>query len=1112
MGVKVYDRASQAVVEVDPAVAAAGISEGKYAPAQPRVKVVRAGQTGEVDADMLPEARAHGWELSDDSGVAAERDRIEAYSTGGQLRGGAEALASGATLGLSSVALEAAGVDPAELAARREALGAAGTGLELLGAALPAVVTGGTSAAGSGAAAGRGLASRALAATPSGLLTRGAIRVERGLAGHASSRIVPAGARNFVEAAGQGVGEQLDENVLGDRDLNADLLNSGILGGVFGVGAGLGIEGLASVAAGTRQASIDGMRGVLGRMNAASGGEATKAVAEWASRKMDGLVDLGERNAIAQGLDEQTAGRLAGLARTDEGVADIARIERDWRTIEADAAVLVAERLPAVHAAMQEHARRVSNGASKEAYWKRLFPKTIEAQRAAVGMSDELGRNARGAIDALAANNRAASATYGGGAPFNGAMLKEADGIVAALERKLDAAGFDVDRASGAKRQSYASMMRRAAPAPATADDAAALFRDSDMVSDLVKPGRNLENFHGAFRGATADEVDAIAMGEIPTKNSTWRFEPVRVVYQPGEEGFPAVVLRDGNHRLAAARAAGAKRVMADVYYGDDVVRTPIRIDGVQAPTAPSMLDAAVGKAMAIDQYKRALGDLIDVNGGWGKLGHVAPEVRATNYELRKLYHAAKSHLERADVYDEAAEAQLRINGAYGAVADADDAFRDMTVGSGLSTLVDANKVVNIDKALKFVRAQGRIGGDVKVARLTDALDARIAYFDEVAKYVDMDDAAKAAQEKLRGDVKALKDDFARQAKDAAVLDDLRTARAVETQGSPSAFTAATTFAGMMGFSLGGPLGALGGFALAAMRQPYTSLKRYAAIRHALNKADVDLRDTVRKIVESPVTQQAGRALAVGGRAAARVARGVGRGARAAAVAAAGRAAVTEQDRRRDMALERAAMLAQSPAAIEKALAVPFYDLHEAAPGLAGVMQQRIQVAANYLSSKAPKVYRRPYSDAVLVDPVSAASFERALEAVTKPLEALRRFQTGRITGEAAEAIRIVYPALFADVQRQIQDELAKAAAEGRELPYDRRVQLGLYFSTPTDPSLQPAVAGEIQLAIGAQYDEGEAAEVMQPSGKAGTFENPGRTSRALQTTSERAGSWRTTA
>jgi hypothetical protein len=143
---------------------------------------------------------------------------------------------------------------------------------------------------------------------------------------------------------------------------------------------------------------------------------------------------------------------------------------------------------------------------------------------------------------------------------------------------------------------------------------------------------------------------------------------------------------------------------------------------------------------------------------------------------------------------------------------------------------------------------------------------------------------------------------------------------------------------------------------------------------------------------------------------------------------------------------------------------------------------------------------------------VSAASFERYLEAVVDPIAALERVSAGRLTAETAEAIRVVYPAIYADIQSRIVDELAAAADEGREIPYERRINLGMLFQTPTDPSLQASVGTEIQNSIGASLDEQDAATVMAAANKPSESRKAGKieaNTKALATSADHTATWR---
>jgi hypothetical protein len=954
MAVKVIDKASQKVVEVTAEQAQDLAMRGEVLLVDERVRVASGNRTGTVAREDLAAALGQGARLVDDA--EAQRLTIEREESGfaGNLQGGAEALAAGASLGLSTAALEAMGADPARMAARRKGLGAAGTGLEIAGAVAPALLTGGGSAAASGAsAAGRvGLAARIARATPAGALERVAARAGEGLASRGSSRIVSGGGRLFVEGAGGGVGTEIDEAVLGDRELAADqLAMAGLMGGALGVGAGGALTGLAKVTIGATKAPIKGMQKVLGRGNAASGGEATTEIAEAAvadSGQFNFMQRAMLKNSIAQGNDPEVARRVVEMTRTPEGREDILRLERDRPRIEREAAELLTEKVPAVHEGMRQ-ARRLANGESKAKFWDALGPRTPEQQVAAIGEVEQQVSRHRAAIETMREQN----GLYGG-AIYEPALIKRASDALVRFEKQM----FDTPVSNGRARSTHA--------------------------------------------------------------------------------------------------------------------------------------------AMAADQYKRELGEIIDEAGGWGRAAHVAPPVAAANKLLRERYSEVQKLLMNEEIFGGAAKAQARHNAAFVRMSDADAAYRDVTSGTGLGAVVNPDGSFNAFKAIKLVRAHGRTGGDVAVARLMDAMDARVAYFDEISKTVDVDDVGRAAITQVKSDVEVLRAEFSRQAIDAAKLDDLIEWRRTEGLNSPSLLTTGTSLAGMAGYAIGGPVGAVIGWGAMAARQPYTTLHRYAAVMQVLDGSDKRIGGLVDKIVETAT--RAGKASA---RYANKPSPSFGKlgavGARAA-----GTAAHTERTKKRETAITKSVEMLTDPGAIERALLVQMHSLYDVAPGVAAVVQARVAVAAKFLTSKMPKTYTRGTTK--MVDPVSAASYDRYLEAVIDPFAALERFEYGRMTPEAGEAIRVVYPALWSDLQARVADGLAERAAAGNEVDYNGRMQLGQLFGAPFDPSLKPGVGAALQSAA-------SVAPAPPPGSPPPTKPKPGKMTApepaTMVTAADRAADWK---
>jgi hypothetical protein len=79
------------------------------------------------------------------------------------------------------------------------------------------------------------------------------------------------------------------------------------------------------------------------------------------------------------------------------------------------------------------------------------------------------------------------------------------------------------------------------------------------QLSYLREGMRELTAISSAYAGATAAEVDLIATGQIRTKTGQ-AFEPIVISAEPGY-----LELTDGRHRMAAARAAGATRILARI-------------------------------------------------------------------------------------------------------------------------------------------------------------------------------------------------------------------------------------------------------------------------------------------------------------------------------------------------------------------------------------------------------------------------------------------------------------------------------------------------------------------------------------------------------------------
>lgn len=406
MGVRVHDKAAEATVELAPDEAAQRWLAGEVALADERVRVRKGDRTGAVSSRDLASAMAEGWSLSDDAEAEQLTIRREESDAASLALGLGERALAGATLGASSLVAEALGADPRRMRARAEATGGFGEAVELAGAIVPGLVSGGAGTAASAARGSRSLAGtlgRAVTA-PARAVSRAGAGVEAALAGRTGSTLVPMAGRGFVEGVGFDLGSQIDESVLGERELVAEqMLADSLLAGLVGAGAGFALPGIAKVGAGAARAPIRGMRRVLGRSRGVP--EAEAAVAN-AANSDDLLEQVLRTQARATGADEDAAGRLVAAMREDGGLVDDVLRNPEKVTQE------VATEVQRAWGLVGENADEVMGGAlaMREDALRRMIPREIDdvAPRASADLVERL----RFDVESMRLYNRDAPGTY----------------------------------------------------------------------------------------------------------------------------------------------------------------------------------------------------------------------------------------------------------------------------------------------------------------------------------------------------------------------------------------------------------------------------------------------------------------------------------------------------------------------------------------------------------------------------------------------------------------------------------------------------------------------------------------------------------------------------
>jgi hypothetical protein len=143
------------------------------------------------------------------------------------------------------------------------------------------------------------------------------------------------------------------------------------------------------------------------------------------------------------------------------------------------------------------------------------------------------------------------------------------------------------------------------------------------------------------------------------------------------------------------------------------------------------------------------------------------------------------------------------------------------------------------------------------------------------------------------------------------------------------------------------------------------------------------------------------------------------------------------------------------------------YVLDDHAPRTSQAMRAVQLRAAQHLVKNAPVPPQRtsnPNLGALTQqskpDPTALYEFSRRVAAIENPMSILDDLHRGTLSVAATEAVREVYPQLYAEMQSRVLEGLAGSK---ELLPYEHRIRLGVLFELPTDPTLRPEYIAAIQ-------------------------------------------------
>ncbi len=159
------------------------------------------------------------------------------------------------------------------------------------------------------------------------------------------------------------------------------------------------------------------------------------------------------------------------------------------------------------------------------------------------------------------------------------------------------------------------------------------------------------------------------------------------------------------------------------------------------------------------------------------------------------------------------------------------------------------------------------------------------------------------------------------------------------------------------------------------------------------------------------------------------------------------------------------------------------------------ILADRLEtLAARRVEFLASKLPRRPDFGQLQAGPdrwqpsdMEMRGFARYAAAVEDPHAIVDRLADGSVTPEDAEAMKTVYPEMFADVKRQIIEGLPELR---ESLPFERRLALSIFSGVPVDPSMDPRVFSVLQASFANEPGTEGGTQAPQPSPAFGSVKN----------------------
>lgn len=181
--------------------------------------------------------------------------------------------------------------------------------------------------------------------------------------------------------------------------------------------------------------------------------------------------------------------------------------------------------------------------------------------------------------------------------------------------------------------------------------------------------------------------------------------------------------------------------------------------------------------------------------------------------------------------------------------------------------------------------------------------------------------------------------------------------------------------------------------------------------------------------------------------------------------------------------------LASDPEALADRVSTQMRLTTESAPAVTTAAILQAQKGIAFLQSKTPVTQELQMfpGQKTMASRSEIAKFERYVRAVEEPLSAIEDLKEGRMSPEAVEALKEVYPQIFAQIQQTV---LQRIADNKQPVSHQAKLQLGLLLGIPTTPSLTPDSIMRSQALYAPSQPQGQQQGAVNPQAIAGISES----------------------